>query len=884
MSETLSPVSAHPARPTLAADIIIANAPDPVFVCDLEGKILEANEAVSRLLGLRPDEVLEQSIARFLGQEEAREFVVALREVVERGVTRNVRLHPRSASGEMIPTTLNASALRDTDGNIIGAIGILRDMRELDQARAYAESLIKNAPDPVFVSDLEGKIHEANDAVFSLLGFRPDELIEQSLSRIISPEETWEFMVALREVVECGVTRNARLHPRRASGDVIPTTLNASALRDAEGRVIGAIGILRDMRELDKARAYAESLIKNAPDPVFVSDLEGKIHQANDAVFSLLGFRPDELIEQSLSRIISPEETWEFMVALREVVECGVTRNARLHPRRASGDVIPTTLNASALRDAEGRVIGAIGILRDMRELDKARAYAESLIKNAPDPVFVSDLEGKIHQANDAVSHLLGFRQDEVVEQSVSRFLGADETREFVAALREVVEHGVSRNVPLHPRSASGEVISTTLNASALRDADGNVIGAIGILRDMRAYEQVLHDLEDSRRELRDADQAKDRFLAVVSHELRTPLTAMLGWVRLLTGGMLDDATSARALPVIERNTKLLAQLIDDLLDVSRIVAGKLRLEVGPVDLVAVIESAIEAVQGLADAKSIGLKAVLDPSAGSVAGDPGRLQQVVWNLLSNAIKFTPSRGRIDLRLERAGSHARLTVRDTGRGISPELLPHIFDRFRQDERSRRHGGLGLGLAIVRHIVALHDGSVRAESDGEGRGATLVVELPLPTDDVRSAPKPAAVYRRLESAPSRLINLAGRRILVVDDEPDARDLLSTILGRAGADVTVAASADEALEVLRRWRPDVLVSDIGMPGDDGYVLIRKVRTLLPEEGSQVRALALTAYARSEDRVLALEAGFHTHIAKPVDPLELTALIAGLAPERRD
>src|SRR5215813_1620263 len=640
--------------------------------------------------------------------------------------------------------------------------------------------------------------------------------------------------------------------------------------------------------KLDEGRSGrslgADIIIANAPDPVFVSDLEGKILQANDAVSQLLGFRPDELVEQSLSRLISAEETREFTAALREVVEKGVTRNARLSPRSASGETIATTLNASALRDPEGRVIGAIGILRDMRELDKARAYAESLIKNAPDPVFVSDLEGKILQANDAVSHLLGFRQDEVVEQSVSRFLGADETREFVAALREVVEHGVSRNVRLHPRSASGEVISTTLNASALRDADGNVIGAIGILRDMRAYEQVLQDLEKSRRELRDADQAKDRFLAVVSHELRTPLTAMLGWVRLLTTGMLDDATSARALPVIERNTKLLAQLIDDLLDVSRIVAGKLRLEVGPVDLVAVIESAIEAVQGLADAKSIGLKAVLDPSAGSVAGDPGRLQQVVWNLLSNAIKFTPNRGRIDLRLERAGSHARLTVRDTGQGISRELLPHIFDRFRQDERPRRHGGLGLGLAIVRHIVELHEGRVRAESDGEGRGATLVVELPLPVDDVRPTSKPATIYRRLDSASSRLINLTGRRILVVDDEADARDLLAQIFGQAGADVTVVGSADEALDTLRRWRPDVLVSDIGMPGDDGYALIRKVRALGPEEGGQVRALALTAYARSEDRALALEAGFHTHVAKPVDPLELTALIAGLAPERRD
>src|ERR1700704_914066 len=476
---------------SLAADIIIANAPDPVFVSDLEGKIVRANDAVSQLLGFRQDELLEQSLSRFITPDETREFTAALREVVERGVMRNVVLNPRSASGEVIPTSLNASALRDPDGRAIGVVGILRDMRELDKARAYSESLIKNAPDPVFVSDLEGKILQANDAVFALLGFRPDELIEQSLSRIISPVETREFLAALREVVERGVTRNARLNPRSASGEVIPTTLNASALRDPDGKVIGAIGILRDMRELDKARAYAESLIKNAPDPVFVSDLEGKILQANDAVSQLLGFRPDELIEQSLSRFISPEETREFTAALWEVVAKGVTRDARLNPRSASGEVIPTTLNASALRDPDGRVIGAIGILRDMRELDKARAYAESLIKNAPDPVFVSDLEGKILQANDAVSQLLGFRQDEVLEQSLSRFISPEETREFTAALREVVARGVTRNARLNPRSASGEVIPTTLNASALRDPDGKVIGAIGILRDMRELDKA---------------------------------------------------------------------------------------------------------------------------------------------------------------------------------------------------------------------------------------------------------------------------------------------------------------------------------------------------------------------------------------------------------
>jgi PAS domain S-box-containing protein len=260
----------------------------------------------------------------------------------------------------------------------------------------------------------------------------------------------------------------------------------------------------------------ANIIIANAPDPVFVSDLEGKILQANDAASELLGFRPDELLEQSLARFISPVEAREFTAALREVVERGVSRNARLNPRSASGEIIPTTLNASALRDPNGAVIGVIGILRDMRELDKARAYAESLIKNAPDPVFVSDLEGKILQANDAASELLGFRPDELLEQSLSRFISPAEAREFTAALREVVERGVTRNARLNPRSASGEVIPTTLNASALRDPDGDVIGAIGILRDMREYEKVVRDLEESKSELQDKILDLEKFEEVV--------------------------------------------------------------------------------------------------------------------------------------------------------------------------------------------------------------------------------------------------------------------------------------------------------------------------------------------------------------------------------
>jgi PAS domain S-box-containing protein len=746
-----------------------------------------------------------------------------------------------------------------------------------------ADLIVANAPDPVFVSDLEGKILETNEAISQLLGLRRDEVLEQSISRFLNPGERREFVGAVREVVERGVTRNVRLNPSTSSGEVIATTLNASALRDQTGRVIGVIGILRDMRELDKARAYAESLIKNAPDPVFVSDLEGKILQANDAVFSLLGFRPDELIEQSLSRIISADETREFIAALREVVKRGVSRNARFHPRTASGEVIPTTLNASALRDAAGNVIGAIGILRDMRELDKARAYAESLIKNAPDPVFVSDLQGKILQANDAVSELLGFRQDEVVEQSVARFISAEETREFVAALREVVARGVTRNVRLTPRSAAGEIIPTNLNASALRDTNGRVIGAIGMLRDMRAYEKVVDDLEESRRDLGAANQAKDQFLAMVSHELRTPLTAMLGWARLLRGRTLDETVALKGVEVIERNTSLLAQLIDDLLDVSRIVTGKFRLEARPLDPAMALEAAVEAVQALADAKGIELKAVLDLSAGPVMGDPDRLQQVAWNLLSNAIKFTPRQGRVDLRLQCAGAMARITVRDTGKGIDQQLLPHIFERFRQGDGAHSSGGLGLGLAIAGHIVELHRGTIRAESEGDGRGTTFTVELPIMTHGSEIAGA-TTVQRRPDGRPlSALTSLGGLRVLVVDDEADARELLTTIMRQASADVQAAASVREALDILERWTPDVLLSDIGLPDERGYALIRRVRALEAQHGRSLAALAVTAYASAEDRRQALAAGFQGHLAKPIDPVELTDRISALVAERR-
>jgi len=454
-----------------------------------------------------------------------------------------------------------------------------------------------------------------------------------------------------------------------------------------------------------------------------------------------------------------------------------------------------------------------------------------------------------------------------------------------MAALREVVARGVTRNARLNPRSASGEIIPTTLNASALRDVDGTVIGAIGVLRDMRAYEIVVRDLEESRRKLDEANRAKDEFLATLSHELRTPLNAILGWVGLLRSGTLDAASASRGPEVIERNGRLLAQLIEDLLDVSRIVTGKLRLEARSVDLVSVIVAAMEAVQTAAEAKGIRLETSLDAALGPISADPNRLQQVVWNLLTNAIKFTATGGRVDIRLERAGSTARITVSDTGQGIRPELLPFVFDRFRQGETSigRRYGGLGLGLAIVRHIVELHGGVVRAESAGESRGAIFMVDLPVaPTVSGEVAPVPAR-HRDDSAADVRPVSLRGVRVLIVDDEADARELMRMILRSSGADVMAAACAEEALEQVEQWHPDILVSDIGLPGDDGYVLIQKLRQRQGDYGRSMPALAVTAYARAEDRTRALSAGFQLHVAKPLEPADFVAAIARLVSKDR-
>jgi PAS domain S-box-containing protein len=412
---------------------------------------------------------------------------------------------------------------------------------------------------------------------------------------------------------------------------------------------------------------------------------------------------------------------------------------------------------------------------------------------------------------------------------------------------------------------------------------DGEPLRMLGVNLDIDEHKRLLEAERVAREEAERSGALKDDFLATLSHELRTPLNAILGWTHVLLSNKADPARAREGLEVIARNARAQAQIVEDLLDMNRIMAGRLRLEVHRADLPAIINEALDSVRPAADAKGVRLQSVLDPHVGPVSGDPGRLQQVFWNLLSNGIKFTPRGGKVQVTLERVGSHAEVSVTDSGEGIAHSFLPHVFDRFRQADASttRRHGGLGLGLAISKQLVELHGGNIRATSDGPNAGATFAVSLPLAAvvGDPHTPADLRATARASSVALEDNVSLHGVRVLMVDDEVDARNLLEQLLEDHGAYVAAAASGDEAFHLLMTGRYDVLVSDIGMPGEDGYAFLKRVRALGPENGGDTAAIALTAYARAEDRVRAIRAGFQMHVAKPVEPVELLTMVASLA-----
>lgn len=613
---------------------------------------------------------------------------------------------------------------------------------------------------------------------------------------------------------------------------------------------------------------------------IFMTDADGIVTNWNVGAQHILGYSEEEIVGKDASKIFTTEDRTRGVPEkeLASAATLGRAEDERWHVRKdgsrfwASGVVTP-------VRDAEGKLIGFSKVMRDMTERNKLTEERDRFFALSIDMLCIVHLDGRFQRINPAFQEVLGFSEEELLAMSIFELLHPDDLGPTLSEYEGL---------------AAGEPVTFMENRLRTKDDRYKWVAwsyfpvpedglAFGVGRDMTELRQIHEVLRLRARELEDANRVKDEFLATMSHELRTPLTSILGWSRLLQSNQLSDKEKDRAIQVIQRNAEAQSKLIEDLLDVSRIITGKLKIEVQPVSFASITEGVINSLRPTVDAKQLQLETSIDPAAGPILGDPARLEQIVTNLLSNAIKFTPNGGRIDVSLEREDVCVRLEVRDSGVGIAAEHLPYIFERFRQVDSSnvRAHGGLGLGLAIVDYLVRQQAGTVAAESEGVDQGATFIVEFPLTSSEaIGSSLASAELFtsRTCSVESSTDEKLKNLRILVVEDDLDTQELLKTMLQQHGAEVVAVESAASAMAELRRAKSDVIISDIAMVGENGYELMRKIRSLTPAEGGHIPAIALTAYAGVADRRRALLAGFQTHLAKPVEPNDLLAVILSL------
>jgi PAS domain S-box-containing protein len=687
----------------------------------------------------------------------------------------------------------------------------------VDTARLLA-AIVDSSDDAIVSKNLDGIVTSWNTAAQKMFGWTSDEMVGQSIRRIIPKDRQHEEDNVLASIRRGERVDHFETERLRKDGSVVPISLTVSPVRDADGRVVGASKIARDISEMKRARERIERAGRR---DTFLAEVTA-------ALASSLDF--SETVKALAHRAVPVIADWCAVDLVNE--EGALARVAVAHVDPAKVKIAEALLDAYSDPDAP---------------------YSPQAVHRTGKPWLIASIT------------------DDVLVQTSK---GDAERLEMLRQLGLV-------SYLIVPISAHDRVLGTLTLAMAesglhYTDEDLRLAEEVGArtaltLENAQAYQQM-----------ETANRLKDEFLATLSHELRTPLNAVTGYARMLKAGAISKEKTPHALDVMDRNAASLSQIVEDVLDVSRIISGKTRLDVHPMELAKLLRDAIASVTPAIDAKGLHLRTSLDANAGRVLGDPDRLQQVVWNLLSNAVKFTPSGGRVEVRLERRQSDVDIVVSDTGNGISGEFLPYVFERFRQAEAgpTRRHGGLGLGLAIARHLVEMHGGTIKAHSPGLGKGATFRVTLPLmlatPAVQVKDKPGQHATVAPHEI---KLGDLTGLRVLAVDDDPDSVRLLSDILESAGAIVTTVNSVAEAMEKLVSERPQVLVTDLAMPDNDGFDLIRQVRALRDPALRDIPAAALTAYARAGDRAKSLRSGFQIHLAKPVDPAELVAAVSGLA-----
>ncbi len=810
-----------------------------------------------------------------------------------------------------------------------------------DETPLLLAAILETSEDAVFTTDLTppgGRITSWSRAAHDLFGFASEEIVGQPVEVLSPRHDRADVEQLLRRAAAGERIRGVETVRLRRDGTPVLVALTVAPVRRDDGVVVGTLRFARDLTRFphgERAARHLAAIVESSDDAVVSKDVNGIVTSWNAAAERMFGYSAAEIVGESIRVIIPADRQDEEDVVLAKIRRGERVEHFETIRRRKDGSLLPISLTVSPIRDQNGVVVGASKIARDigdrkMAELERMRLVAA-----------LQEQAGITERLNEVGTVVTSELDRDIILQAVTdaAIRGTDaEHGVFVTAGERdgATPHAASLRAssqpPAFPGARDSWLLSETLVRSSIvrstdLTADSRLDGARPYLgsppdhRPARSYLAVpvrrrsgevlgglffghsepgrftdAHErlaagiaawasiaLENARLYIhaQEASRLKDEFLATLSHELRTPLNAILGYVQMIRSGMVSGERQTRAVETIERNARSLAQIVEDVLDVSRIISGKMRLHVRAVDVPDLVRHAVSAVLPAADAKGIRVGTVLDPQASPVSGDPDRLQQVVWNLMSNAVKFTPKGGRVQVRLERVNSHVEIVVSDTGIGISPEFLPHVFERFRQADAGtdRERGGLGLGLEIARQVVEMHGGRIFAASAGLGQGATFRIELPLMVvhPEVHDAER---VHPAVPGAPGAMIvpRLDGLRVLAVDDDRDALELLHDILSAAGAAVLLADSAPAALAILEAHRPDVIVADLGLPRMDGFELVTRIRAHAELGVRRIPAAALTAYARSEDRARALRQGFQIHLAKPVDPSELLAAVASL------
>jgi PAS domain S-box-containing protein len=912
-----------------------------IFTTDLGGLVNSWNVGAEKIFGYRFAEILHQSADRLWTPEDrskglpAKELEMAARD----GRAPDDRWHLKK-DGSRFFANGTTRALHDASGELIGFAKICRDVTDQWQAEhdlAEARSQILAAEEtekrrlksifessPSFMATLRGPCHvfeQANDRFYQMAGRR--ELIGRPVREAMPELADQGFIQLLDQVFTTGepfIGRGMRVLLARETGkeaEECYLDFVYQPVLEPDGSISGVFvnGVdltqrLRAEWELETITAQRRLAKDTSPLGWWRLDIASNQIHWDDRLKSIFALRKAAISDSDIKKLIHPDDVEivenAFAAAVHpETAEPFMIEYRIIHPDGSVHWVL-TRGEATFKTDETGRhAISIAGNAADITQLKKTQsAIFESelrfrqLADAMPQIVWQASATGVVDYFNQRWTDYTGVPAGEIGDATWAPAIH----RHDLGRIQELWNHSVATGTPYEAeyrfrRASDGEYRWHLARALPIKDSEGKIIRWFGTNTDIHENRQLQErnqELLDSERaaraEAEKASRMKDEFLATLSHELRTPLSAILGWSQILRSGKANQAHIELGLETIERNAHAQLKIIEDLLDMSRIISGKVQLKVEHADLATIVLAAVQTMTPAADAKNIQIIPKISSPPHLIGGDPNRLQQIFWNLLSNAVKFTPTGGTIEIFMEKSDSHSEVRVTDNGEGISPEFLPYVFDRFQQEDASitRRHGGLGIGLAIVKQLVELHGGNVHAESTGANQGSTFVVKIPCAPPEIEPASEKIA--RSPSKLPSSHLSnattpttLDGLKILVIDDEPDARALLRQLLENLNATVFAAGSAKEGFEMLRQYRPDLLVSDIGMPGEDGYSLIRKIRALSPADGGTTPAIALTAYARPEDRSRAFAAGFQHHVTKPLNTHELIQTITELIASSR-